>query len=358
MFAGYASLFALQRQVKQIVKISDDDNSSSFEFGVMIAMLYIGNLVFRLCNGYVFKSLKPLKRCLAGILLMISALTILTICDMLHKWYNITPSMLIIGLAYSFGGAGIGTFEPNMLEAISQFNTSEKRFASLGIPAGVGTITIGGFLLLSLNVPLYVVYITVILMLFLGSIGSSLYLSKHNKTIDPGYVKPLLIDNPYENKRSMSWYYISIFIDMLGVSLFSPGVMLYLLDHNSMTFLKVKRTQYFMIYGICTTLGGLFGRWIGFTLRKSYNPLLLVLVVIIGMVIDLALAIYNPIFGWLAGFLVLCGNALLYNQSWSYLGTKNTNKTGVTLYSKWLFVGDLGSTIGTIIMALIKSEYN
>ena len=64
-------------------------------------------------------------------------------------------------IAYTLGGVGIGSFESNLLSAITPLGSKTKVWAIIGLPLGFNVISIGGFLLLSVGVPPVALYLGV-----------------------------------------------------------------------------------------------------------------------------------------------------------------------------------------------------
>ena len=74
--------------------------------------------------------------------------------------------LTLVWLAYGLGGIGIGSFESNLLSAITPLGHRTKLWATLGIPAGVVLITVGSFVVFAVaDVPVLSVYLTVLFLL-------------------------------------------------------------------------------------------------------------------------------------------------------------------------------------------------
>ena len=74
--------------------------------------------------------------------------------------------LTLVWLAYGLGGIGIGSFESNLLSAITPLGHRTKLWATLGIPAGVVIITVGSFVVFAVtDVPVLSVYLTVLFLL-------------------------------------------------------------------------------------------------------------------------------------------------------------------------------------------------
>ena len=374
MFMGYASLFALQRELKKIYGISDDPNHDNYLFGYMVASLYLNNLVFRLGHWFA-KSLKPYTKAMLSMISMAISMIVLicvTITKSDDKW------LWWVAVAYCLGGVGIGTFEANQLYLITPLGEKNQRFSSLGIPIGVTIITVGGFIALTIGVHVSYIYMSTLLMLVVGMIVLYNVFGKYVEDVSylEVVVSPrqtnshLLLNDILEEddndeiknnsckSRSIIYYYVTLFIDMAFVSFFCPGAMLYLIDQSNIDILSVgtiSNHMFFAIYNIFTLIGAITGRLIAYKVRLI-NPLIGLCTLILGGLNNILLAPSYPVLSYIGAFLVLGTNGFIYNQSWRFIHrhVKNNNKGKLWTLSVWLLCGDIGSVISSCLISYSK----
>merc|ERR1719263_1732032 len=81
-----------------------------------------------------------------------------------------SKSICWVILAYTFGGIAIGTFESNFLNYITPLGQKSKQLAISGIPVGMSSVFVGGFL--AMGPPLYLtpthIYVAVAMAILLA----------------------------------------------------------------------------------------------------------------------------------------------------------------------------------------------
>jgi hypothetical protein len=225
-----------------------------------VSSLYIGNLVFRLGHNIFFFFWAPRQRVIVSIVGMF--------CSMgLISTVLLTPpgpySMALVFLAYFLGGLGIGTFESNLLSSIAPLGKATKLVAIIAIPVGITLITIGAFLLLAVGVPAVAIFLTV-------SVGCILSLACwlfriYWRAGDGNYVTLREFFEQFRFSHMKQWlpgvwqHALALTFDMFCVSMFSPGVILYIYDNPTVQFkwfnTEVSADVVKAIYNACFFLG-------------------------------------------------------------------------------------------------------
>lgn len=172
---------------------------------------------------------------------------------------------------------------------------------------------------------------------------------------------------------------LCLMVDMYAVSTFSPGVMLYLFDDKrgvplwaagerltetltetlrAGTF--INKDMFMMIFNTFTFLGESSSRRIAYTdtvlgsrFPANRTPIFLVLTVC-GIALNLSAAKCG--YGALApfgGFLIFCANGSIYNHTCRRIDSVVSRQHNLTALSFWLFVGDVGSVVGSNTMVSV-----
>jgi hypothetical protein len=354
MFMGYASLFGIQKKVKNEYGIPDDNSSRSHDFGICVAFLYINNFLFRFLHYFVFRCVRSYYRIIIGMCAMMASMIILA----LSVYTFHTNNLAWVLISYTLGGIGIGTFEPNVLDYLTPYGGQTQEWSSYGIPAGITTVTVGGFILMELGLPPICIYCAVFIMLLVG-ICVLLTVEKSNMMMGESEKESLIPSDEEFKLINYTKYYIALGIDMFCVSVFSPAVMLYLLDgeHVEITPLgfTIDSDIYFSIYNTFTFLGAFTGRKLAYYDKKIRYPMLPLICAIVGALIDIFFYKALTVLTFIGGFLVMFTNGYLYNQTWRYFDKKIEGKNRLKIFSLWLLVGDIGSVIGSLLISRIKA---
>ncbi|KAL0234809.1 hypothetical protein PCE1_001845 [Barthelona sp. PCE] len=364
MFAGYASLFALQRPLLMLLHNKDDyldHNESDPLFGTCCSLLYLGNLIFRLGHNFFFAFLKPRGRVYLAFTSMLCAEIVLFSSYAIFNGI----SYKLVALAYGLGGMGIGSFEANLINICTPINKKTKHYAVSAIPPGIVLITVGSFLAMSLNPALdknpQVFYLMVIFFLVIGFIVLGFIIPK----VDIKSQSIKLADFWGYIKEIKQWvgpvlpYAFAMMFNMLSVSFFSPGIVLYMFDKAPVELnfglwkMNVSYNAYIAIYNVFFFTGDFSSRRIFFN-RKKFNPFWYFAITLSG-----ALAGFSDV-GSVAlwtGFAVAFANGAIYVQAVSHIDDKIKKKYNLIALSFWLFIGDFGSVIGSNLIQIIKKKF-
>jgi len=354
LHSGYACLFALQREVKQLFHIADDGSRASYLYGVAASFIYLGNFTFRLGHNIIFSYFYPRTRVLISMVSMGLSMGIISCLFFFAK----EPSLFWVFVAYAFGGVGIGTFESNLLSTIAPLGKQTKLWAIIGIPVGVNTITVGGFLLLETGLNAGFIFLGV---LVFDAVGIGLFLVRIYKEAGTGNAVSLfdffLQIRHWRNWfPAIKWHSLALLVDMLCVSLFSPGVMLYIYDMKKIHFpvlnVDVDRDVVFAIYDACFFLGDTLSRKIFYPVRTIF-PLVFWAFALVGLVGGLSNVVYLMFLSPL--FISFC-NGSIYAQANRHIDTNVSKEYSLIAFSFWLFIGDIGSVIGSNLINTVNVE--
>eukprot|EP01094_Clydonella_sp_ATCC50884_P020750 TRINITY_DN4372_c0_g1_i3.p1 TRINITY_DN4372_c0_g1~~TRINITY_DN4372_c0_g1_i3.p1 ORF type:complete len:433 (+),score=131.63 TRINITY_DN4372_c0_g1_i3:58-1299(+) len=313
LFCGYATLFSMQSEVKSAMGISDDDKHESHVFGVAVSMLYIGNLVFRLGHNFVFWFGTPRIRVLIAMGSMMLSMALLSIVLFFIKE---DTSILLIFLSYGLGGVAVGTFESNILSTISVLHPSTKLWAIIAMPVGITTITIGGFFLLgvpwvseypgSIHVAVGCYCLVGIGIFMVRIFWTKMTLSTSFSIRD--FFRSFI--HWREWLWAIKWHCMALTFDMFCVSLFSPGVILYMYNGTYVNVFgyDLNRDWYIAIYNTFFFVGDSASRKIWYHI-DVIHPFLFLILSAFGATIGL---LGIPEIAPLCGFLVAYANGSMY----------------------------------------------
>lgn len=347
VFMGYAALFALQHKVKDAYGIADDMSPLSRAFTASTSLLYLGNLTFRLGHTLFARWLSPRGRVYLSLGCMATAMFCLGFMVFVvgSTWIGWVPC------AYGLGGVSVGTFEANLLATLSPL-PGAKLYAVTAIPVGITLVTVGGFFVLSLGVPVEAIYCCVAFACVLGAglvrtrIPDTTLELKGHQSLRTNVVAwkewlPLIITLPW-----------AFSIDMFCVSTFSPGVLLYVYDKPSVVlFGRVISTDvFFALYNTATFFGGFIGRTGGYHMRPVHP---LAFTCISGTAVALIFTGRTEL-QLLAGFFCLLADGFIYAQTCRAIDGRVPHEFAVMAMSVWLFVGDIGSVLGSNLILEVR----
>jgi len=152
------------------------------------------------------------------------------------------------------------------------------------------------------------------------------------------------------------WNCLALLLDMFCVSLFGPGVMLYIYDQKYIQFPwfhgSLPNDVLFAIYEGGFFLGDSLSRRIFYQTRLIF-PLLFLLFAILGIGGALSnISFFIPF----CGFLVAFCNGSIYSQTTRTIDTRVDEKYNLIAFSFWLFVGDIGSVIGSNVISYVSVD--
>eukprot|EP01117_Protostelium_nocturnum_P011192 TRINITY_DN4064_c0_g1_i5.p1 TRINITY_DN4064_c0_g1~~TRINITY_DN4064_c0_g1_i5.p1 ORF type:complete len:304 (-),score=43.35 TRINITY_DN4064_c0_g1_i5:400-1311(-) len=276
---------------------------------------------------------------------LMMAISLGIFCLVLFHLKDRTPFPLLF-VAYFLAGSAVGTFESNLLVSVGSQN---KFWSILGIPIGVNMITIGGFLLLAQGVFCGWIFLGSLVAVLVGMFIFSIRIFPASV----GSSNLTLRDLLFQVKNFRKWLpKIAIHSGALACcrvfgALFNPGVLLYIYSSQYINFTLYHRTllkfYFFVIYNSTFFIGDMAGRQIMYN-RKIVFPFLFLLFPLVGA--TMALLPWAEI-AVISGFFIQLANGCIYAQSTRHIEAKVDPKYSLISFSVWLFLGDIGSIIGT-----------
>eukprot|EP01006_Ploeotia_vitrea_P004865 TRINITY_DN115622_c0_g1_i1.p1 TRINITY_DN115622_c0_g1~~TRINITY_DN115622_c0_g1_i1.p1 ORF type:complete len:455 (+),score=213.68 TRINITY_DN115622_c0_g1_i1:206-1570(+) len=354
MFMGYAVLVSFQHKLKAQDDISDTAGHASHEFGFAVSFLYIGNLVFRLAHNFIFAPILPRRRVYVAMCSMMVSMAILGIGVYGLGW----KSIAWVYIAYVLGGVGIGSFESNLLSAITPLGHATKMWAIIGFPLGFAAILVGGFGLTALHVHPMVIYLIV-----LCALACSTFVFAYTIPVVNIESNAQSFDDFVVNMRewrgwlpSIGWHCIALALNMFNVSLFS-GVMLYILNGKKVPLFGPRSTEvlvphdwFFVVYNMFTLAGDSLSRKFAYW-AEPRHPFVYLILTVVGAAICLSkYAIVAPI----GIFLVFFTNGAIYATSTRHIDMHVPKQYNLIALSFWLFIGDFGSVTGSNVIAHVR----
>eukprot|EP01156_Anaeramoeba_ignava_P024395 Anaeramoba_ignava/c7101_g1_i2.p2 GENE.c7101_g1_i2~~c7101_g1_i2.p2 ORF type:complete len:213 (+),score=52.75 c7101_g1_i2:835-1473(+) len=150
-------------------------------------------------------------------------------------------------------------------------------------------------------------------------------------------------------------YALTMMVNMFSVSLFSPGVILYIFGKNDIFFsgtsTKMAYHLFVTIYDAGFFIGDLGGRKLIYRSKKNYHPAFFLILNIIGIGFGVS---HLSELAITAGIFIALGNGIIYSLSCRNIDEKIDRKYNLIGLSYWLFVGDIGSVIGSNLISFIS----
>ena len=211
------------------------------------------------------------------------------------------------------------------------------------------------------NVPVVLVYLFVLFLLFC-SLVMFLCFVPYVQVQDNGDSFQAFVEDLRQWRQWLPQtqpYALCLAVDMLCVSTFSPGVMLYIFPKGSlvnMLGMKMKTDVFFALYNACTFMGEIVSRSLAYKDQNIRSPYVFLIFSFLGVSINL---IFSKIW-WipsmfpLAGFLIFFANGSIYNRACRSIDNNVPKSFNLTALSFWLFLGDTGSVTGANVMQYLK----
>eukprot|EP00406_Dinophysis_acuminata_P042173 CAMPEP_0179358788 /NCGR_PEP_ID=MMETSP0797-20121207/79112_1 /TAXON_ID=47934 /ORGANISM="Dinophysis acuminata, Strain DAEP01" /LENGTH=593 /DNA_ID=CAMNT_0021074063 /DNA_START=29 /DNA_END=1809 /DNA_ORIENTATION=+ len=357
VFCGYATLFGLQHEVLLKLQGSGDTSRISYDFSSAVSCLYVWNFICRVGHNVFFAGLSPRGRVFLSMVLMMLSTLIVGVLILKLEFH----SLYWVVLAYSLGGMSIGSFESNILNCLTPLGHSTKRVAITAIPAGINLVLVGGYFAMGppCNVPATDIYLATALMIFCGILVMAAKIPKCTPP-NPGSTArsrlgTLASDAKQFNRWFPQFWLISLAstIDMMTLAAFAPGVLPYIYDKETVTITTgvVLRTNlYLVLVNAFSMAGSVTGRCVSYRL-KYRHPMTYSIFTITGVALIL---MFVPALVPLGLFLVQAGDGLIYGTICKYIDTSVPKQFNLIAISFWLFVGDIGSIIGSNLIYSIK----
>jgi len=362
VFAGYASLFSLQHYVKVFFQIPDDNSSSSHQFSYAITIQYISNLVFRLGQNVILAPFTPRQRCVFGLLSMAISMSILGIGIFTLQ----IRSLLLLATAYAFGGCAVGVFETNYSVVLAALGNRTKIYGISGIPLGIFLVIVPGFIAVGMGMDVRWIYSSVVAMIGSGVLILYRIINYPNveDLISSSDVSPRSPNSPGVNWETVpvekkSWIIpvtsigIVFAINMLFVSAFSPGVLLYLMnsEYVESPVMRIRTGIFFAIFSSFGFIGDVISRRIVYARNPEFHPIWYLVFTLVGVSIIISMI---PEIAPLGTFLVFFANGSIYAQSCRLLDMQLGPEISVLGNSLFFFMGDCGSVIGAVAIPFIR----
>lgn len=363
VFAGYACLFSMQHMIKMFFEIPDDDSAESHSFSYTITAMYISNLIFRLGQNVLLGALSPRQRAFIGLAAMTVSMLLLGVKVF---WLN-QKQLSTVTFAYALGGVAIGTFETNFSVVLAALGTKTKVYGISGIPLGIFIVIVPGFIAVTAGCNIVYIYLLVAGLLIVG--GLVLICGLRYPEIDEKRLLLVSSSSSFRKNQKVQWIIPvlslgTVFsINMLFVSAFSPGVLLYLYNQPQINLLflpspLVVPTGYF--FAVFSSLGffaDVLSRKRIYTSKPLHHPVGYLLLTALGVSILTMKKQVPPFFAPFATFLIFFANGSIYAQACrklDHLLVKCDPSLLVVANSVFFFLGDCGSVIGALLIPFIR----
>jgi len=267
-------------------------------------------------------------------------------------------------LAYALGGVAIGCFEPTFLNCLTPLGPRTKHVAIIAIPAGVASVSVGGFLLMAppWNVPAISIYMAVAFIILCGMVVLCIRIPGLD-TFNASSVELTGLRRFVSDVRKTGrWLDMSTFagfvaygIDMFSLAAFVPGAMLYVYNQKTVVItadLTVSTHSFFALVNSISMLGGMTGRGISYRLRPRH-PLVYSLLNIAGVTL---IMLWVPMLAPVGAFLVQLGDGVVYGTISRHIDARIPKEFNLIVLSFWLFIADFGSVMGSNLIYFIRES--
>ncbi len=345
-FSGYACLFGLQSFLRVQVGVVGNQAMSDL-FGIFVAFLFMGNLIFRIGHNFIFMPIPPYYRVVISMFAMVGSTMVNGACFLFPPG---RAPLAFVAVSYFLGGVGIGTFEANILNISTPYGKTAKYFAVQGIPIGVNLITVVGFMLLAFFPHPELLYLVTGAMLVAAIL---VYVITVPYVAVAAETSPELIFKAARDFRSwlpaIAPNAIAMMINMATVSMFCPALVTYMYSPGTsvavLPFLHIPQASFMALYSFGVFCGDTFSRRFAYSLT-SVNPLLFLLLNAIGVLLVLSSV---PALVLVAGAVIMFGNGSIYAISSRRIDSAVPIEFNLIAFSAWLFVGDFGSVFASLM---------
>jgi hypothetical protein len=356
LFMGYAGMIVLQHHIKNRLNIADSDHYMSNVFSAGVAFLYWGNLIMRLLHNVFFTCLAPRYRVVVAYVLMSCAHSVLFFAYYIAKSDHVVWTFF----AYLLAGISIGSFESNLMSCLTPLGHGTKSWAVIGIPIGFNLVSVGFFILFAIWPNAFwieggsYVVIAIANLCGLAFFWSAVPYIPFKASADNAvkFLKDMMVARQWV--PTIWRHCVSLMIDMFCVSLFS-SIVLYIYDTDDIPLwprsdTTVPKNAFQAVYNLCSFLGDFLSRRIAYR-DKSRNPLIFVILAIAGSAMVLSkTALCAPI----GIFCIMFCNGSIYAQSTRFIDNAVDDGYNLVALSMWLFIGDIGSVIGSNLVSVIQ----
>lgn len=372
-FAAYACLFSLQHDVKVVYGVADDNSSSSHNFSHATSSLFVFKLIFRFLHNIMLRRLCPRQRLYVGMGALVVALIILSLVTsrIASPW----PGYVLI--AYSLGGAGVGSFEANVLASFLYLGAETKKFAVLGMPLGASSIMIGGFIVRYLGAPVHCIYMAVIAALVGGACvlrfripaPQDLELQADRAPIKRKCTLMLGLRS-FDTWLPAMWSRaLTSALDTATVEVFAPALLLFIYNSPGLVLLSppawshpvvVPKDLFFVVYNMCTAIGSLVGRYTAYRVERTIHPAWCLTLLVSGATLIVSslpghsLAPLALVLAPLGAFTLLVADGFIYVMNARFIDEQLKVDHHTAVVSCWLFTADAGSTAGANFVPYIR----
>jgi MFS family permease len=267
-------------------------------------------------------------------------------------------SVAWVFIAYAFMGICEGTYGPNMLNLVNHMGDT-RTWVILAMPSGVATITTIGFALMAAGMAYYVMYIATAVLAAVAIVVYLLTLYRAAKEAEPrgdhfNFTQFVIDLKQIKKWFPKIWLHSAVFIvNMACLALFNPGCTLYAYS-TRVTYRLFKFTTSHNIFMLIYNLGSFFGDFLSRRVMVKHalvSPLWFFLLLVLSFAIVISLI---PEIAPLASFGFSWANRGLYAQTTRLIGDLFTWQYHLTAMSTWLFIGDVGSTVGSLLIQAVR----
>lgn len=363
LFMGYAALVSNQKKLydrweSNVGSTLTNVQKQWYEHGT--SLVYFGNLLFRLLHNFLFAPITPRMRVVVSLLCMSFALGTLISA----YWLFSSTSVVFVYAAYLTGGIGIGSFESNFLATITPLGHETKLWAMMGISVGFVTITVGGYAFMAAThldmVYIYaMVCVSCLLSVLLWVSSIPILSSQCNVVSSSEFVSHIV--SWREWLRSIRWYCLAMLINMFCVS-YNTAINQYIYDGRRFPLLgelwsgttwMVEQNVFLALLNFFQFVGDLSGRKLIYYFKLTVHPCWFLSLSFVGL---LGCMTKVPAIALGSTMLVMLANGSIYSSSTYFMDTHSKNnmrKYLLTSMSIWLFIGDIGSVMGSNVWELI-----
>ena len=356
MFAGRSCMLVLQQKLKASMGI-DEVGTLAREFTFAVSLNTMASLIFRLGHNFVFAPLSSAQRVLVAQVCMMISLSIAIALYYTNAAYPIPA----VGIAYFLSGMAIGTFESNVISAITPLGQETKVYALAGLPLGFNGVAVIGFALMGQGIRPVCVYIAALVAVVIGMV------TFHLTMPTGGHAQKNIYRSLFAYKQwapqCLQWW-VAIFV-MGFVSSSVPPAFMYIYNGNlvplngpATTNPAVNHDYFFAFVNFAQCLGDTISRKIAYKIPgtdKNRVRWMIIAICIFLWMSGTALGLST--FGFLVpvgSFLLFFGTGLMYASGVRHIDKSVDKSYNIVALSCWLFVCDIAAVIGSNLIDVVR----
>eukprot|EP00931_Biecheleriopsis_adriatica_P019615 TRINITY_DN13327_c0_g1_i1.p1 TRINITY_DN13327_c0_g1~~TRINITY_DN13327_c0_g1_i1.p1 ORF type:complete len:479 (+),score=99.24 TRINITY_DN13327_c0_g1_i1:195-1439(+) len=373
MIQGYTLIGPLQHTLKVAIHIADT-GAVAHAFTQAAALVQWGKFFMTLAQNFILAPLLPVQRVYLALALMMLG----TLVPPVFVYAAGSTWLGWVFFTFGFIGFSLGIFEANFLTVITPLGPLTKSWAIMGYPAAFAGINVIGMSLVSLGMPVQVLFWYIALCVPLAA-GLFYFMGQAAAgKNEAGTEIQQSSDQDSGDQQSTVWKsllewrvwfirllpfvivnFVSHFVmeGALPASFNTYNAKLAPLFGRSDSTYLMNKDCYFVIFFVFVGLGDIVSRRVGYmvTTRTFTSNMLALLFGLLCCVLGLCLMLLGiGVVSWVAALLAFFGNGWNYAVSAKFIDRFIPREHHLVGYSFWMFVGAAGAIAGSTMVDVIR----